>query len=165
MSDVSCECGQTATCKRFSVSILLKRMATICVYTVSMATRTVTIGASPLSGSLVALDDGCAWLVCDRDTCLFSLPRARTQTLHQGLIWQMGESMMSPLVTGWLIGCRNFDRNWWFHFFSSHQLIHSPSPRQQVGDLELLPLAPHPHMPATSEQQLDIAQRRDHHDV
>ena len=38
------------------------------------------------------------------------------------LIWQMYESMMSPLVTGWLIRCRNFDRNWWFHFFSSHQL-------------------------------------------
>ena len=25
---------------------------------------------------------------------------------------------MSPLVTGWLTGCRNF---WWFHFFSFHQ--------------------------------------------
>ena len=26
---------------------------------------------------------------------------------------------MSPLVTGWLTRCRNFDRNWLFHFFSS----------------------------------------------
>ena len=37
------------------------------------------------------------------------------------LIRQVCESMMSPLVTGWLIGCPNFDRNWWFNFFSSHQ--------------------------------------------
>ena len=57
---------------------------------------------------------------CDRASCLFSLPRARTQTFAPRLIWQVSESMMSPLVTGWLIGCRNFDRNWWFHFFSSH---------------------------------------------
>ena len=52
------------------------------------------------------------------------------------LIRQLCESMMSPLVTGWLIGCRNFDRNWWFHFFSSHQLT---LPRQKVGDQELPP--------------------------
>ena len=34
-----------------------------------------------------------------------------------------------------------------------------------MGDQELPPLAPHPQVPATSEQQLDIAERRDHHDV
>ena len=39
-----------------------------------------------------------------------------------GLMWQMGESLMSALFTGWLNWCRNFDSHWWFHFCSSHQL-------------------------------------------
>ena len=58
---------------------------------------------------------------CDRDMSVFS-PTSSDTDVAPGLIWQMGESMMSPLVTGWLIGCWNFDRNWWFHHFSSHQL-------------------------------------------
>ena len=36
--------------------------------------------------------------------------------------------MMSPLVTGWLTGCRNFDRNWWLHFsrpINSHSISSS----------------------------------------
>ena len=46
MSDVSCECGQTTTCKWISVAFLLKSIAIVCLYTVSMATRTVIIGES-----------------------------------------------------------------------------------------------------------------------
>ena len=38
------------------------------------------------------------------------------------LIWKVCEAMISALFTGWFTGCRNFDGNWWFHFFSSHQL-------------------------------------------
>ena len=61
-------------------------MAAICLCTVSMATKTVTIGAS----SSVFMKQMSHWMTgvpgwfCDRDTCLFSLPRARTQMLHQG---------------------------------------------------------------------------------
>ena len=42
---------------------------------------------------------------------------------------------------------------------------HALSPRQQVGDQELPPVAHHPQVPATSEQRLDVAERKDHHDV
>ena len=61
-------------------------MATICLYTVSMATTTVTIGAS----SSVCKKQQSHWMTgvsgwfCDRDTFLFSLPRSPTQMLHQG---------------------------------------------------------------------------------
>ena len=43
--------------------------------------------------------------------------------------------------------------------------IPAPSPRQRVGDQELPPLAHHPQVPATTEQRIDIAERKDHHDV
>ena len=64
MSDVSCECGQTATCERISVLLFSRGMATICYNTVSMATRTVIIWRVflCLQGAIVALDDWCAWL-------------------------------------------------------------------------------------------------------
>ena len=65
--------------------------------------------------------------------CVFSLPRARTQTLHQD--WC--ESVMSPLFIGWLTWCRNFDRNWRVAPLLVPS-IHAPSPRQQVGDQELI---------------------------
>ena len=74
---------------RHSTFFFSSRMATICVHTVSIATKTLTIGAS--------------------DT-----------NVAPTVIRQMGESMMSPLVTGWLIS-RKFNHNWRFHFFSSHQ--------------------------------------------
>ena len=64
-------------------SFFSRGMATICLYTVSMATKTVTIGAS----SSVFRKQKSHWMTgvpgcfCDRDTCLFSFPRARTQML------------------------------------------------------------------------------------
>ena len=48
MSDVSCECGQTATWQTdLYFPFSQEGMATICLYTMSMAIRTVTIVASP----------------------------------------------------------------------------------------------------------------------
>ena len=80
MSDVPCECGQTATRRRIAVSFLLKRngnhLFVHCVY----GHRSIFLC---LQEAVVALDDG-PGRFCDRDTCLFSLPRARTQMLHQG---------------------------------------------------------------------------------
>ena len=64
MSDVSCEFGQTATCKRISVFFLLKRngnhLFIHCVYGHQDCDHWSILLC--LQEAEVALDDGCAWL-------------------------------------------------------------------------------------------------------
>ena len=53
VSNVSCECGQRATCVWISVSFFSKGMATTRLFTVSMAAKAEIHGR---------VDDPCAWL-------------------------------------------------------------------------------------------------------
>ena len=49
------------------------------------------------------------------------------------LVWQVCESVMSPLFTGWLTWCPNFDRNWRWHLFSSRQFtLHLRVSRREI---------------------------------
>ena len=113
--DVSCECGQTATCKRISVSFLLRRngkhLFVHCVYGQQDCDHWSIFLC--LEEAVVALDDGRAWLVfVIVARGLFFSPTSSDTDAAPRLIRQVSESKMSSLFTGWLIGCRNFDRNW-----------------------------------------------------
>ena len=96
---------------------LSKRVAAIRLYTVSMAARTVFVGASfCLQEAAVALDNWCTWL--DLWSCFMSV---LSRTNSPRLIWQVCESVLFPLFTGWLPRCWDFDCNWRWHLFSSNQ--------------------------------------------
>ena len=123
-------------------------MATICLYTVTVATQTVIIGTSSsvFRRQWSHFVTGVLGWTCDRASCLFSLPPARRQTLHQdcfrpSLVGSPGAG--TSIATG------------------SSRLLTSRSISSSTGGRSRAsPLVPHQQVPATSEQRLDLAEQK-----
>ena len=145
MSDVSCECCQTATCEWTSVTLLFKRdgnhmfVHCICGYQNCDHWRVFRRQWSHFV-------TGVPGWTCDRASCLFSLPRARRQTLHQDCV---RSSLFGSPSAGTSIATGSS------RLLTSRSISSSTSGRSRAS-----PKVPRQQVPATSEQRPDIAEQK-----